>query len=82
MMAVDIPESFFIPNDLWMRGLRKSVSTRRTRAPACAIVMAKLIAAVVFPSRGPGLVTPKTRTSFCAERNIKFVRMDLHASAA
>src|SRR4051794_4706542 len=55
------PLSLSNPKILWMRGLRRSASIRRTLELICAMACAKLEAAVVLPSDGPALVMTRTR---------------------
>ncbi len=54
-------------------GWRKSPSISRTRRPISAIAMLRLLATVVLPSAGPGLVTTMTcgPSEFCPGSKIE-----------
>ena len=63
-------------------GRRKSESTRSTERPNCARLIARLLAIVVFPSKGSALVTTKLRSGLSGDMNVKFVRIIRNVSAA
>ena len=59
-----------------------SVSTIRTRPPASAIVTPRLMAVVVFPSWGLGLVTTIVLSGRSGDMKRMLVRIDRQHSAA
>ncbi len=58
-----------------------SASISSTRCPACARLMARLVATSVLPSPGPVLVTTRLREPSSVDENRTLVRMARIASA-
>jgi hypothetical protein len=65
----------------WTRGRRMSASISNTRCPACAKLIARLVATSVLPSPGPVLVTTRLREPSSADENSTLVRTARTASA-
>jgi len=70
-----IPRSRGILNTRWSLGRLRSQSMIRTRLPACAMVMARLAAVIVFPSDGAALVTRIVCGAASAAEKSRLVRM-------
>ena len=81
-MTLEMPVWFGTPNERCRRGRRMSVSTISTRPPASAIVTPRLIAVVVLPSCGLGLVTTIVRGGLSGDMNRMLVRIERQHSAA
>ena len=68
------PPFWSTPSSWYSPGLRRSVSTSRTRRPAWAITMPRFTAVVVFPSAGPALVTTSALSSWSISLKLMFAR--------